>query len=710
MLESMAYKVTDDHRRREACLYIRQSSMHQVLEHTESARRQYGLRQRAIALGWSDERIRTIDDDQGKSGAHSADRSGFRDLMARIAAGEIGLVLSLEVSRLCRNNTDWHQLLQIAAIADTLILDEAGVYDPNDGNDKLLLGLKGALSEYELQGIRARLIGGQRSKAQRGELRLRLPIGLAYTDTGEIALDPDRAIVEAIELVFATFRRLGSAMQTLKWFRKNAVALPSRPYHMKGQVHWSVPNHGDIQRMIRNPRYAGCFAYGRTRTRKRPDGTVSYARIAMESWQVCIPDAHVGYIDWDEYRRNQETLKRNMAAFEPGPTRQPAARDGRALLQSRVICGHCGHRMRVRYVAERPTRGQPARWYYYCQHNVVRLGTRTCQSLRADTIDAAVSDFIVAAVNRQNIALALAVREQVRADFKAIDRQHENRIEALRHEADLARRRFMEVDPENRLVAAQLEADWNARLGALDQAIVEREQHSSSHESVASGEQDERVLELANDFGKVWSAPGTGNVDRKRLLGLLIEDVTLTRHNYRARVKLRLRGGKCWSLGFVDLPKPRAAVVRRHASDAVLGELQAILGEGVNDDTAAEQLNRRGHRDSRGDALTRRTVYSIRKRLGWRSGIEQRRERLRERGYLEAPKLAAKLGVDASTVRSRARHGRGIHACKIPAGKRHFAMYRMVTEDHSEVHNVPPVKGESGCQDAQSPRNEQDAL
>ena len=710
MLESMSYKVTDNHRQREACLYIRQSSMHQVLEHTESARRQYGLRQRAIALGWSDERIRTIDDDQGKSGAHSANRSGFRDLMARIAAGEVGLVLSLEVSRLCRNNTDWHQLLQIAAIADTLILDEAGVYDPNDGNDRLLLGLKGALSEYELQGIRARLIGGQRSKAQRGELRLRLPIGLVYTDNGEIGFDPDRAIVEAIELVFSTFRRLGSAMQTLKWFRKNAVTLPSRPYHMKGQVHWSVPNHGDIQRMIRNPRYAGCFAYGRTRTRKRPDGTVSYARVAMESWQVCIPDAHVGFIDWDEYRRNQETLKKNVAAFEPGAARQPSPREGRALLQSRLICGHCGHRMRVRYAAERPKRGEPARWYYYCQHNVVRLGTRTCQSLRADTIDAAVSDFIVAAVNRQNIALALAVREEVRADFAAIDRQHVNRIEALRHEADLARRRFMEVDPENRLVAANLEAEWNARLSALEQAIVAREQHSSSRESVASGEQDERVLELANDFGKVWKAPTTGNADRKRLLGLLIEDVTLTRQGYRARVELRLRGGKCWSLGSVDLPKPRATVVRRHASDAVLLELRAMLREGANDDTAAAQLNRRGHRDSRGDMFTRRTVYSIRKRLGWRSGLEYQRQRLRERGYVDAPELAAQLGVCASTVRARGRRGRGIHACKLTIGKRHFAMYRMDTVDQGDMQNGSPSDGENGCKVALLPRYEQDAL
>ena len=710
MLESMSYKVTDDHRQREACLYIRQSSMHQVLEHTESARRQYGLRQRAIALGWSGERIRTIDDDQGKSGAHSANRSGFRDLMARIAAGEIGLVLSLEVSRLCRNNTDWHQLLQIAAIADTLILDEAGVYDPNDGNDRLLLGLKGALSEYELQGIRARLIGGQRSKAQRGELRMRLPIGLVYTESGEIDFDPDRAIVEAIELVFTTFRRLGSAMQTLKWFRKNAIALPSRPYPMKGQVHWSVPNHSQIQRMIHNPRYAGCFAYGRTRTRKRPDGTVRYARVDMESWQVCLPDAHVGFIDWAEYRRNQETLKRNVTAFQPGAERQPAPREGRALLQSRVICGHCGHRMRVRYAAERLKRAQPARWYYYCQHNVVRHGAGTCQSLRADTIDAAVSDFIVAAVNRQNIALALAVREQVRADFEAIDRQHANRIEALRHEADLARRRFMEVDPENRLVAANLEAEWNTHLGALDQAIVEREQHSSRRERVAGGEQDERVLELANDFGKAWNAPITGNADRKRLLGLLIEDVTLTRQGYRARVELRLRGGKFWTLGSVDLPKPRATVVRRHAGDAVLVELEAMLCEGADDATVAAHLNRRGHRDSRGDAFTRRTVYSIRKRLGWRSGLERRRQRLRERGYVEATELAAQLGVCPTTVRARARRGNGIHACRLTAGKRHFAMYRMGPVDHGEVHNASPLKEESGCKLVQLPRYEQDAL
>ena len=298
-----SFKVAEHHRRREACLYVRQSSPKQVVNHTESTRRQYGLRQRALALGWPDEGIRTIDDDQGMSGEYSGNRSGFRDLMDRVAAGDVGIILSLEVSRLCRNAADWQRLLQIAAFSDTLILDEDGLYDPNDSNDRLLLGFKGALSEYEMQSIRARLLGGQRSKARRGELKMRLPLGLAYNDRDEVVLDPDRAVVEAISLVFATFRRTGSAMQTLKWFRRNAVTLPSRPYRLHGELMWSVPNHSHILFILHNPRYAGCFAYGRSRTRKLPDGKAQYTKLVMEEWQVCIPEAHAGYIDWDEYCR-----------------------------------------------------------------------------------------------------------------------------------------------------------------------------------------------------------------------------------------------------------------------------------------------------------------------------------------------------------------------------------------------------------------------
>ena len=540
---------------------------------------------------------------------------------------------------------------------------------------------------------------------------MHLPIGLVYTDTGELALDPDRAIVEAIERVFATFRRLGSAMQTLKWFRKNAVSLPSRPQRMKGQVHWPAPNHGHIERMIRNPRYAGCFAYGRHRTRTRPDGTVQHVRVPMESWPVCIADAHVGFIDWDEYRRNQETLKRNVVAFTPGLARQPVPREGRALLQSRVICGYCGHRMRVRYVVARPKRAQPAHGYYYCPHNEIRLGERTCQSLRAGAIDAAVSDFIVAAVNRQNIALALAVREEIRANFAAVDRQHVNRIEALRHEADLARRRFMEVDPANRLAAAHLEAEWNTRLAALEQAIEGRERNSKSHDTMASAEQEQRLLELANDFGTVRRGSATGNADRKRLLALLIEDATLTREGKRARVGLRLRGGRVVTLGPVGLPKPRATVVRRHASDAALRELDHLLREGSDDARAAEQLNRRDHRNSRGDSFTQSSVHALRGRLRWPSGLEHQRERLRKRGYLGVAELADKLGIGPATLRARARRGsHGIVVCRFKVGKRSFCMYKSLAGDTEKSDNALKSRPGAGSQAQLSPQPEQIAV
>ena len=276
MLETAAHKVKPYHLAREACLYVRQSSLKQVETNTESAHRQYGLRRNAIALGWSEDRIRVIDDDQGKSGASSADRSGFRDLMARIAAGEVGIVLSLEISRLARNNHDWSQLLQVARIADTLILDEAGVHDPGDSSDKLLLDIKGTISEYELEGIKARLIGGQRSKAARGELRIPLPIGLDYDEDGKVALDGDQQIVAAIGLVFQAFRDKGSAMAAAKWFRAEGLRLPSRPRMgpARGELRWSLPDHSRLRRILKNPRYAGAFSYGRTTQRRQADGSL----------------------------------------------------------------------------------------------------------------------------------------------------------------------------------------------------------------------------------------------------------------------------------------------------------------------------------------------------------------------------------------------------------------------------------------------------
>ena len=668
MHKAMSHKISAGHRRRRACLYIRQSSQQQVLNNTESAHRQYGLRRHAVALGWPDDCIDTIDEDQGKSGAHSANRSGFRDLLARVAAREVGIVLSLEVSRLCRNSSDWHQLLQFAAITDTLILDEFGVYNPNNSNDRLLLGVKGALSEYELQGIRDRLVGGQRSKARRGELKLSLPLGFAYTATDEAVKDSDPSIVEAIALVLATLRRLGSVMKTLRWFQKQGVRLPSQQYTTCREVHWAVPKHSKIHSIIRNPRYAGCYAYGRTVSQKRLDGSVQTVAVAIDQWMVCIPEAHVGYIDWPEYLRNQETLRNNRSSFNLG---QSPPREGRALLQSRVLCGKCGNRMRVEY----SSRSRQTKWYYKCTEDLVRHGKKICQSMRGEVADAAVSSFIIDAVSRENIALTLAVQQQLRADFDAVDRQFLQRIEALRYQADLARTRYMEVDPKNRLVAASLEADWNTCLTTLDDAIAERESRCREHQSITDSKQEERILELARDFQSVWEAPSTGIVDRKRLLRLLIEDVTLTREGYKLQIGLRLRGGKIHILPPADLPRRRADAVRRDASKEALADLEALLEEGLSDKVAAAELNRRGYRDSRGDPFTKKSVLSIRLRLNKASCIHRQRAKVRKEGYVSAAELAATLATSESAIRARALKGK-IEARRFAVGHRSYTMYK----------------------------------
>ncbi len=416
-------KITQSHLNRRACLYIRQSSLHQVQQNKESQRRQYDLRERAIALRWALSQIDVIDEDQGKSGATSANRIGFQDLRARVGAGEVGILLCLEVSRLCRNNAEWQQLLQIASISNTLILDEYGVYDATDMNDWLLLGIKGQLSEFELRGIRARMVGGQRSKAQRGELKLALPVGLVYTETNQVVKHPDRSVRDAIDLVFRTFRRLKSAQQVKKWFINQGLLLPAR--NIGAPLHWNTASQSRIIQVLRNPRYAGCYVYGRRKNDPQPDGTCRVVELPIDQWMVCVQEAHEGDIDWEEYLQNREMMRKNATSFLKGAERVPSPRRGNALLQSRALCGICGYRMQVSYSSTK-TKGQA--WYYGCSENSSGKGKPTCQRIRGHVVDAAVSEFIVAAVNRENLTLSLMIREQLRINFEESDRQRQNRI------------------------------------------------------------------------------------------------------------------------------------------------------------------------------------------------------------------------------------------------------------------------------------------
>lgn len=488
-------------------------------------------------------------------------------------------------------------------------------------------------------------------------------------------LDGDRQIVEAIRLVFQAFRDNGSAMATAKWFRAEGLLLPSRPQSgpARGELQWSLPDHARVTRVLKNPRYAGAFSYGRTTQRRQADGNLQHVTLPREQWQVCIPDLHVGFITWEEYCRNQETLARNAEAFASLESRRAAPREGAGLLQSLMVCGRCGRRMSVHYSKARPARNQPARVYYQCREACVRRGERLCQSMRADTIDAALGRFAVAAVNRENIALALAVQQQVRTEFEQADAQRALRIQRLEHEAGLAQRRYYAADPANRLVAAPLERDWNERLRELEEALREREQRRAARDDELSARQVRRMEELAADFARVWDAPATGNADRKRLLRLLVEDVTLTRDRYEVIVGLRLRGGKALQLDPVGLPLP--PTVKRPLCPATLALLDQTL-DTHSDAEAAEVLNKAGFRHWSGEPYTLRRVYRLRDRVGMPGHREREQARLSEQGYLTAGAMARQLGIHISTVRVWASRGK-LLCEQIEAGGKPRPMYKV---------------------------------
>ena len=471
-------KVNAEHLRRDAFLYVRQSTLRQVFENTESTKRQYALSDRAVALGWSRNRIHTIDDDLGVSGAHAQNRDGFQHLVSEVALGHAGIVLGLEVSRLARNNADWQRLLELCALSGTLISDEDGVYDPAHFNDRLLLGLKGSLSEAELHVLKARLQGGIHSKARRGELPLPLPVGLVYDAVGTVALDPDRQIQDTVRLIFSTFREVRSATATVRRFQREGLQFPQRVRGTAGkdEVRWIPLEHFRVLQILHNPRYAGAFVYGRTRGVRTADlKSTTHVQVARKEWMVLIKNAHVGYVSWEEFERNQSTLKQNLTAFGSGG-RGTVPREGSALLQGHVVCGRCGARMRTRY-QQLSDRQVP---YYVCTEEVVRRGGKTCQSIRGQDIDAAISEVLLRTVAPAAIEISLAVQEEITGRIDQADALRQKQLERARYEAELKRRRFLKCDPNHRLVADALEADWNEQLRRIE---VLQKEHERQHQA-----------------------------------------------------------------------------------------------------------------------------------------------------------------------------------------------------------------------------------
>ena len=646
MIEASHQKVRAEHLRRKAYLYVRQSTMRQVIDHQESTKRQYDLSQRAVALGWPSDGIVVVDEDLGKSGA-CTDREGFTKLVSEVGMGRAGIVLSLEVSRLARNSSDWHRLLEICAVTGTLILDEEGVYDPMHFNDRLLLGLKGTMSEAELHVIRARLQGGLLNKARRGELIMRLPIGFVYDDRGKIVLDPDKQVQGSVRRMFETFRRTGSIFRTVKAFRAEGLKFPVRLYHgpRKGKILWTELTVSKTGYMLHNPRYAGAYVYGR-RTQKRRDaqGRPVIKWLVREEWHTLIRDFHESYITWDEYEENLKRLESNRQSGE-GYNRS-APREGSALLQGLALCGRCGKRMRVRY-RNISGRMDPQ---YVCKGLRENVADSICQSLPGRAIDNAVGALLMEAMNPVALDVALNVYDELKNRREEADRLRYMQVERGRYEAELARRRYMRVDPDNRLVADTLEADWNARLRDLQQIEQEYERQCRKDESVLNDGMKGKIRELTGNFPRLWMDPKVPQRERKRMARLLLEDVTVLKGERGIDVHVRFKTGVTSTL---KLPKPLTSWEGWTTDAAVVAEIDRLLDQHTFDGTA-KALNESGLRSGTGKVFHGGRVGKTCRAYG----LKTRYERLREAGMLTREELAAKQGVNRMTITKWREKGR----------------------------------------------------
>ena len=631
-------KVTAGHLGRDAYLYVRQSTVRQVYENTESTRRQYALRERAVALGWPADRVVVIDTDLGRSGA-DRDRDGFQRLVAEVGMGRAGIVLGLEVSRLARNSTDWHRLLEICALSDTPILDEDGVYDPRDFNDRLLLGLKGTMSEAELHMPHARLRGGLLNRARRGAPKLPLPVGPVYDPLDRVVLAPDAQVRRSLRLLFDAFARTGSATATVKYFRQRGLRFPRRPRNgpRKGELHWQPLEHSRVLHMLHNPRYAGAYAFGRSRQRRRPGGAVEWRRVPIGEWTVLPRDAHPGYIGRDRYEANRRQLRDNARAHGADRRRGPP-REGPALLQGLAVCGVCGRGMTVRYHMRRGTPTPD----YVCQRDGVQTARAKCQSIPGAGIDRAVGALLVELMTPVTLTVALKVRDELEARAEQTDAWRAQAVERARDEAELARRRFMQAHPDNRLVADVLEAEWNAKLRELDDARRELEQRRGDERGELDEGRRRRILGLAADFPRLWNDPATPDRERKRMARLLVEDVTITRDREIA-LGIRLRGGATRELRLAPEPP---AWQRYRTPERVVARIDSLL-ERHTDAEIAALLNDSGMRTGRGATFRPQRVRAIRREYR----LSSRHERLRARGLLNITEVAAMLGVSTDTVK-----------------------------------------------------------
>lgn len=631
-------KITEQHLQRDAYIYVRQSTGHQVRHHHQGRQRQYDLSDRAKELGFR--RVVVIDDDQGKTGSGLVERPGFATLLAAVCSGDAGAVFALEASRLARNNRDWHHLIDLCAITGTLIIDGDGVYDPRAVNDRLLLGLKGTMSEFELSLFRQRAREAFAMKVAAGHAMWEVPIGFTRDELDRVEKIADRQVQAAIESVFRKFRELGSARQTALWYHDNKMPLPEAVRGTRSQqVVWRLPTESRIRQMLKNPCYAGALVYGRTEAKVTVDAgrarkSSSRTRKPQEKWKVLLHNNHAGYIQWQDFLENLSMLESNASSREPSGN--GVAKKGAALLGGLLRCGHCGRKM---FVAYSGSQGRQPR--YSCHGGREARGSASCQSLGGAGVDRAVSDVLLEAIAPAGIEAALQAMNEFDHQQDEQRRALELSLEKAHYEVDRARRQYDEVDPANRLVAAELEARWNA---ALEHAVaMERELGELSRQRVElTDEQQVRLLELGRDLPALWQHDSATTDLKKRILRTVLEEIVISDDATRANHRLALH----WKGGVhTELSVVRNAPGKKYCETSKTAlELIEELSKVCSDQTIAATLNRLGFKTGAGKTWRLHSVHNARH-------LHRLTNHRPANAWVTVEQAAAEFGVSHTVVR-----------------------------------------------------------
>ena len=646
----LTHKIRGEHRDRLAVVYVRQSSLHQVSEHRESTRLQYGLVERAQAMGWTNARVLVIDEDQGMSAASAEHRGGFQRLLSEVALNHVGLILGVEMSRLARSCRDWYHLLELCAWCGTLICDLDGLYDPSLYNDRLLLGLKGTMSEAELHILQQRMLQGSRQKARRGELLTRLPIGYVRGPAGDLELDPDEQVRSTVYQVFDLFDRAGTVTGVLRELRRQHTQIGVRMEGGPdaGRLVWRRPNQSTLRNLLAHPVYAGAYAYGRRGTQPGPAGRRHRHWLPPEQWQVLIRDRVPAYIDWERHQANLDRLAQNRSRHEA----KGSIRRGRALLAGLVVCGRCGRRMHTRYA------GKASRPRYCCEADKAAYGDAACQGLSVQPLDDEVVRMTLAALQPSAVEVSLRVAQDLQSQRDQAEASWAQRIERARYEAERARRQFDAVEPEHRLVARTLERAWEQTLQTHQQLVEEHRRFREQQPQPLDAEQQARIRRLADDLPALWHAPDTPDQDRKSILRQVIDRVVVQVVDQTQWVEVRIH----WAGGdqtHTQLRRPVARLEQLSDWDAIRRTILHLKARGHTARSIADRLNAEGWRATSSGPFTPHSVRTWLSRYGppppRRSPAESMR--LQPNQWL-IPELVRHLGVSYQTLRTWINQGR----------------------------------------------------